>query len=163
MTEEYMEFIVSEITQGASNTYAEREIPMPVSENENLAVVVHKVDIALSHPGTSDDNYAEVYTSLHERPESNVVTRGAVGGIAYHRVVLEAGTAEGTLSEYATWFGSLEYTELYLPPVLVARRAIYVGINSGGCSVVKQCNCRIGYTIRKISRDAFIAALVGSA
>lgn len=162
IAEEFMEFIVDGVAitgagpGGGYSAVAEAEINMPVSENENLAVCIHHVDFYPSTLVPEDASQNELEGGLSRRSGFQTTTRDL---IAQYAVIYTNGQAQGTLTEYAHMVERGSRLWDFAPPILIAQRTLYFFARNFN-NVTQTMNVRIGYTIRKVSKDVFIAALV---
>ena len=73
---------------------------------------------------------------------------------------VSAGGVQGSLSEYFRNIYENPAHWRFDPPVLVAKDTLFLGVVGTGNANAKSARIRIGYTLQKVSVEAFIAALV---
>lgn len=162
--ERFMEFIHADVTSSATGDAGVEaaEIHMPVSENENLACLIHRVDFLVNMLLTADLAAAtNIWRggSLNTFPAADHADMliGVPGCLAMY-IWGATTSAAGVLSNQEG-----ERAWLFDPPLLIARRQLYVAAyRSVGVANDTNCRINIGYTVEKVSKDAFIAALVGA-
>jgi len=170
--DEYMEFIFSPMNDvqglgpaGGYGAFNQKEIYMPVSENEQLACIIHQVEFYTSHVYPADGVQVAMNASLSKHFRSSFSTIGSdFGMLAYYTEDYGFGLDSGTLSDYWTRKTRPDSGMLWKfdPPLLIAQRTLYHGARTYNMPEANQvAHLRIGYTLRKVSKDAFIAALVG--
>ena len=157
----FMEFLRGTITMSAATTYTELEIRTPVSKTEELAMLIHQVRWDIAKPTATDAATVRVAASLHDRPQTDTAQISDPGCISRHSLFAEAGVTEGTLSEFATFDLREGWVYYFTPPLLYAKDAIYLGVNSDHATLLVLAQVRIGYTLERVSSADFIAALVG--
>lgn len=154
----YMEFLrFPSREQAVIDTYMETVIPTPCSGNENLAMLIHQIKIRVDHPQFVAGVEVYVNASVHDRQRSSVSGEMNVGCLMrYMRYIwVDAG------GQYQWQAGELDaITQYFDPPILYAKQNIYFGLNSGNCISVRGGYAAIGYTLEKVAKDDFIAALV---
>jgi len=160
----FMEFIVADVTDTAPADIGVASVPiqMPVSENENLAVLIHKVNFLLNAILTAD--LAAAASGINRQaglctfpPASHADMLIGVDGCLAMQIIWWTQSANGDMTGeegHGKWN--------FDPPILVARRQLYLGAQrSAGIGSATNARVQIGYTVEKVSRDAFVAALVG--
>ena len=157
----FLEFLRGRVTMTAAGAYAETQIRTPVSKTEELAMLIHLIDAKVAIAPPEDALTTETWSSLHDRPRTDVAPLDDPGCLWHHLVFIQAGVTEGTLTEYSTYWVD-EINRLYLsPPILYAKDTIYVGVDCTHASYLASTILRIGYTLERVSSQDFIAALVG--
>ncbi|MBA7709763.1 hypothetical protein ES703_118688 [subsurface metagenome] len=155
--ERYMEFMRDVVSQDVVDTYTEKAIPCPVSGNENLAMLIHMIVGTMEPcvPVLTEDN--EVIAAVHDR--SMTLTGGwrYPGTLLYHHHGYNSTLSAAGLGYVRTSAIQIMY---FNPPVLYAKAYIYHCINSELATDRRSHEIAIGYTIEKVTKDAFIAALV---
>ena len=143
------------------NTYVEDAYPMPVSENENLAMLIHKI---MMRPGEPD-----LIASTKTENDVQLTSQSNPAPVAWHdeSVIMRRDVSYNFLGVITTapveWETSpMPHIEYYDPPLLYARRNMYLGVlgKNNGVGVVMNCYVYVYYTVEKVSKEAFIAALV---
>lgn len=150
-----MEFLRSKATQTAINTYIEEQIPTPTSKTENMAMLIHSVElIPLSLVDTTPTNADSVSVHLARKSSTFTLTLSNPDLIAYFNAV----TALNAIFNGVSIRGQQKTT--FDPPLLYPKANLYLGMNTVGMATVKYAECKIGYTLEKVSREDFISALV---
>ncbi|MBA7707642.1 hypothetical protein ES703_116518 [subsurface metagenome] len=155
--ERYMEFLRNVITQVTINTFIEEQLPTPATGNENMAMLIHMI-IGSAEPGLGEVlKDVELIAAIHDR--SMTLTGGwrYPGTLMYHHYGINA-----TLSAAGLVYKREDSLQVvyFNPPVLYAKSFIYHALNSEECAHIRSHEIAIGYTLEKVSKDAFIAALV---
>lgn len=170
--EEYMEFISFDRagnSSGAGGTgggFVAYEIPLPVSENEQIAMAIHMIDIDIC-PVTDLENesveghyYRIAMLSTWQPLVAEDVGRGGRydAGVLWHNEWMK--NTEETLLSVTTYPLQFRPSVIYYnPPILIARRSLWLGIISNAYTD-GDVRGKIGYTLRKVSRDKFIDAML---
>ena len=81
-------------------------------------------------------------------PDNPLLVGGAVFG------------KEIKLATNGMYIDRIHDTIYFDPPILYAKNKIYMGMNSAGQGAVKTAYAALGYTLEKVDKDDFIAALV---
>ncbi len=156
ISERYMEFLRGKVVMSAIDTYKEDVIPVPTSRTEELAMLIHEI---VAHTATPTMQAGAVtLSSWHVADRALDHTKNVFepGILAYG--MNEANDLPAGLLSYA---GYLRICHFYFdPPILYAKASIYFGIETEGEAAPQWGMCRIGYTLEKVSKDAFIAALI---
>jgi hypothetical protein len=161
MPDRYMEFLNASVRQSAANTYTQEEVDLPVSENENLAMLIHRIDLFVDTPDIVDATWTRVAGQLTWRSEAGMIWWDDPSLIARLDEDISTGQAQGTLSEFFDHRRLGANVYIFQPAVLVAQRQIFIATDGDGCAAAMGCVARIGYTIEKVSKEAFISSLVG--
>jgi len=156
-SERYLEWIGFHIDEQAPNTYTEVPIELPTSENETLALLLHRIEFEMEHGERIPGLITHVDTGLRHRsgvgyPHINVPD--VIASVDLELCIEAAGVHTGRVADTIV-------PKLFDPPILVATRQIYLFIQGANNVGASECYGRIGYTLEKVSREAFIAALVG--
>ena len=155
----FLEFVRNQVTESGANTYTEDEVQMPTSRTERLAMLIWSIQMEISFPDIED--------AQGNRVDSHLADSEATARQRYHNTGVlfagawetSAGAAAGTLSEYMFNEKTGPLYVRFDPPVLYAKSTIFHGIVGIGNSSVKTAQVMIGYTLEKVSTEAFIAAL----
>jgi len=165
MADRFMEFIRASIvsTNVGDAGVKSAEIQMPVSENENLAVLIHKVNFLFNafltaDLGASSSGAARQTGLCTFPPKVHADMLVNTPGCLAMSILWWTQSASGDMTGEE---GHREWD--FNPPLLVAKRSLYVGAYRGtGLTTETSAMVSIGYTVEKVSKDAFIAALVGA-
>ena len=162
----FLEMINGEIEVEVDGTvnWAKYAIDMPVSENENLACLVHYLWMMprslAAYVKTAVGSYGSVAMLSLWEPLSNadvvdgMKRQGVIHWIDDVYSVAVAGQACG-------WTTQKTNPIYFDPPILIAQRRLWFSAGQAGANdetIVAGFN--IGFTVEKVSRDDFISALV---
>ena len=165
----FMEFIswnISGAVDQGNATWAMDTIKLPVSGTELLALLIHSIHIETGHVSLelykAGGEYRQIASlSLRKPAYGEVVERFDPAGLAFinHCVVM----VETALSNFGYMARPTVEYKTFDPPILIAQSEIYVSGEVRSTVAQDQqmaCSGRIGYTLEKVSKDDFIAALV---
>jgi len=156
----YMEFLRKYLKETAANTWTCEEIPTPASKTELMAVLIHQIRFWIPMPAARDGLRCEFMAQLISRDSNEPLSADDPGYIHGVCTAIECGTAEGTLDEYE-WTRMQGAETLYFnPPLLYAKDKLYLGVKGTNLLVPYDAVVVIGYTLERVSREEFIAALV---
>ncbi|MBA7550795.1 hypothetical protein ES705_43318 [subsurface metagenome] len=151
----YMEFLRGKAQQTANNTYAETQIPTPTSKTENMAMLIHSVELVPSALAPiTPANAAVMEAHLAKRTQAAVITLIDPDLIANYHVL----TILNAVFNELAFRG--EQKQTFDPPLLYPHANLFLGISTSGFASTRFVECRIGYTLEKVSREDFISALV---
>jgi len=156
-----MEFLRNRVQQTVVNTYAEEEIPTPCSTTEEMAMLIHFIHCHTDDPQVTEGDYSAITTGLWRHSQTGGLTMQDPDCIFSYGQSVMAGRYEGTLSEYWEYYKDPQV--LYFdPPILYAKSVIYHGLGTvqQPAGAMKTSDICIGYTLEKVSKADFIAALV---
>ena len=151
----FMEFLRGNVVQAAINTYAELQVPTPASKTENMAMLIHSIEI---HPSRLVDttptngDFMEVHVAKASKAASAFIHDPDILATYKVETVINAGVGE--IQET----GQQVYK--FNPPILYPKTNLYIAISSVGLAATAGGKVRIGYTLEKVSREDFISALV---
>ncbi|MBA7551841.1 hypothetical protein ES705_44391 [subsurface metagenome] len=156
ISERFMEFIRGRVIEAGIDTYTEDAMPVPTSRTEELAMLIHKVMVNVATPTMQAASVT--LSSWHVADRSYVSTRDRSypGILAYGS--REANDLPAGLFSYPGDRPQFVYD--FDPPILYAKALIYLGFASEGEAAPQWCKVAIGYTLERVSKDAFIAALI---
>jgi len=166
----FLELINGEIEVGVngSQNWEKLAIDLPVSENESLAVLVHYLwmcprSLASMLLKAGDNAYGSVaMLSLYEPLSSGDVQDGMKrqGVILWIDDVVSL--VESALTTFQLHWTTHRSNPIYFdPPLLIAQRRIWFSATQAGANEqVIVAGFSLGYTVEKVTRDQFIAALV---
>lgn len=147
----FMEFIREVVTETGANTETRKEISMPTSRMESLAVLIHSVSLELnSIADWSGDDSVEI--ALKDN-DNNGATLNYDGVISSLKLQSDITTSGGGLSR-------MEKTEYFDPPVLYSKKSAWLDIKGISQANAQSASVKIGYTVDKVDKDSFISALV---
>jgi len=151
----YMEYLRAKALQTTMNQYIETQIPTPTSKTENLAMLIHSIELVPSMilaiaPANSDI----MQVHLSKRSQTAVKTILDPDTLAFYHITT---TLNAVFNGYAIR-GAEKHT--FDPPILYPHANLFVGIDCTGFASTRFVECRIGYTLEKVSREDFISALV---
>lgn len=157
--ERFMEFIGGQllITAGTEGVQQELELDLPTSKTETMAMLIHliELDIADINGQAGDRVQSNVYLSKSSMPSKFRYHGSDI--LAWYCLLYEMTVAAGECYIYESG-SKLTY---FNPPILIARDKLYLGHKGYEYDAVSTyVTGRIGYTLEKVSREAFIAALV---
>ena len=156
-----MEFIVTRANEAVAGTMFEEEIYLPSSKTETLAMLIHKVAIDITSLERIDATQTMVIAGLSKRSNPSSTRYGCDPAIiAGYGAALDCGMMEGTLSEFKVFQEYGEQVTYFDPPILIARDRLWLVAKTYNQLSLTFVTCVIGYTLEKVTRDAFIAALV---
>ena len=168
----FMEFIGWNISgpiavPDPTNTWAMDTIKLPVSGTELLALLIHSIHIEVGHVSLENykagGEYRQVASlSLRKPAVGEVIERYDPAGLAFVSYAVCCVETALSVFGYVATPGTIQY-KTFDPPILVAQSEIYVsGEARSDVAQAQQmaCSGRIGYTLEKVSKDDFIAALV---
>lgn len=157
--ERFMEFLAAYVCQSVADVSKYIDMPLPVSENENLAVLVHRIEFEVNVP-TAIFNAAigvDAFLSKSQTmPTPPYIAKSEI--VDSYQRMFRMWTVNDAFMDGG--MGIQQAIHLFDPAILIARRTLYLHINSSATTVLNDATCRLGYTIEKVSKDAFIAALV---
>lgn len=151
----FMEFLRAIAIQPAINTYGQTQIPTPTSKTENMAMLIHQIElipnaVVDAAPVTGDT----VMLHLTSASKTTIAEPNDPDNLAYFKAV----TLLNAVWHGITYLGSM--MSKFDPPILMPKANLYVGIHSAGMAATHEVTAKIGYTLEKVSREDFISALV---
>ncbi|MBA7703837.1 hypothetical protein ES703_112634 [subsurface metagenome] len=151
----FMEYLRASAIQTAANAYKETTIPTPTSKTENLAMLIHSIEMVpaalIDTTPTNADNVTVHVSKLTKTGARDISDPDILG---YFRSY----TALNAVFNQCLLTGSM--TQKFDPPILYPHTNLYLGISTVGYTAITNVACRIGYTLEKVSREDFISALV---
>lgn len=155
MVERYMEFLNCQIYNPIDEGFTIVESQCPTSTIESMAMLIHMISFRLYMPPPSAGVVSAHVAELVNRLINDTIDEYDSGLIARCRALVEQ-TGAGV----AFWFEAP--TEHYFnPPILYAKSSLFFCAKGTNTERTIKAECRIGYTLEKVTKDAFIAALVG--
>ncbi|MBA7706001.1 hypothetical protein ES703_114845 [subsurface metagenome] len=151
-----MEFLTLFHRGGAAGILTEGEIPLPTSANENLAVLIHQIDLMVTIPSDGIENLGALSTVSYIHMAESFPNSAMPGMLIKREVYM----VESGVTGQHFQVNQEHFMKYFDPPVLVAKNKLYVIQKSAGCAD-KSVDAVIGYTLEKVSKDDFIDALVG--
>ncbi|MBA7553689.1 hypothetical protein ES705_46285 [subsurface metagenome] len=151
----FMEFLRAIVTQTAINTFAEVQIPTPTSKTENMAMLIHSIQMQPNNlVDTTPTNLDTVSVQMSKVSKTGVKFIHDPDILAFYQAL----TNLDTVYNGVTFKG--HEIQTFDPPILYPHANLYFGIYTVGLTNVEIGRCRIGYTLEKVSREDFISALV---
>ncbi|MBA7709591.1 hypothetical protein ES703_118512 [subsurface metagenome] len=151
----FMEYLRANAIQTTMNVYVETQIPTPTSKTENMAMLIHSIEL---HPSTPADaapaNGDTVSLQLSKTSKSAIMTLAVADIIAKYKVQTV------TNATYLQLYEIGQQKQTFDPPILYPHANLYFATNTVGFAAVTSAYIRIGYTLEKVSREDFISALV---
>ncbi len=151
----FMEYLRANVLQSAVDTFTEKEIRCPTSKTENMAMLIHEIEI---HPLMLIDatpTNADVIHGQVTKKSKDALT------LLYDPDLLSLFSTYTALNAV---FNQLLYrgtmTRKFDPPILYPRASMFLGVHTAGMTATVRIAVRIGYTLEKVSREDFISALV---
>ena len=158
--ERYMEFLRSTVEESAAATYTETVIHCPVSENEQLAMLIHSIEWWIESPETIDTKESSLQAHLAMASKTAIARLKDRDVLSIITSTHQAGFVEGTLTEFVRTWVRRQWILYFNPPILYPRRVLYLAVAGTENVAAYEADVRIGYTLARVSREAFIAALV---
>ena len=157
----FMEFLRGKVIMTVAEAYTEKEIRTPVSKTEELAMLIHQIQVKMTAPPPVDAAIRETTMHIADRTSNVILELDDPSSLFWHVCFVNFGTVEGTLSEAMVYWVPEVIRVNYNPPILYARDSIYLAVDSNHTTALPQVTCQIGYTLERVSSADFIAALVG--
>jgi len=156
-TEALMEFIDQYLRMAVINTREELEFSVPTSRTELMAMLIHDVWFNIPACDRRTNIAVRSAISLNRKRGANMIPRLDSDVIASHWESVWVHPSDTCIYVTYGWFPHWHFD----PPVLVARDTLFLALYSENFMEEGQySNLRIGYTLERVSQDAFIAALV---
>ena len=151
----FMEFLRARVLQTAANTYEEVQIPTPTSKTENMAMLIHSIELApasIVDPAPTTLDSCHIHVAKRSKTIAGVLDDPDI--LAYYSglTILDA------VFHMVYFTGSDKH--IFDPPILYPHANLFAGISTTGFTGVTNAKVRIGYTLEKVSREDFISALV---
>ncbi|MBA7551421.1 hypothetical protein ES705_43961 [subsurface metagenome] len=151
----FMEFLRAEVTMAIVDTYEEVQIPTPTSKTENLAMLIHSIEL---EPATYADSTPVSLDTLHLQLTKRSKTEPVYLDDPDLLARFASTTILDTVANHILTTGH-QKTD-FNPPILCTKTNLYLGLNTNGFTTICIARCRIGYTLEKVSREDYISALV---
>ena len=155
----FLEFLRDRVVESAANTFTESEIKTPASRSESLAMLIWMVEFFLPFPSVEDGEQNVLQAHLAKKSQSAIINLEDSDLIAIVRSEVDAGGAQGSLSEYQV-VAKTELIQRFDPPILYPKAEMFLGIAGVGNAAALAVSARVGYTLEKVNAGDFIAALV---
>lgn len=157
----FTEYLRGNLLESGANTFTELEIATPVGRSEDIVMLIHGVTMFVGDPDIEDAQTNLVQIHLHNATRLAISTPDVAGNIYFHDEANSVGVIQGTLSEFQHYFSRGDpYFRMYQPPRLYAKASIFMGIVGTGNANPKRMQMRLEYTLARVSKEEFIAALV---
>jgi len=151
----FMEFLRASVVLTAADAYTETQIPTPTSKTENLAMLIHSIELdPAAVVDATPTNADESKVHLSKRTQTIWKNIGDPDILAHFK----AKTHLAAIFHHLAISGSMKHT--FDPPILYPHANLFLGMDTVGWTSVTSAVCRIGYTLEKVSREDFISALV---
>jgi len=150
----YMEFLRGKIAMIGAKTYAEVEIRTPVSRTEELAMLIHMIEAKVVKVPMVSTETNDALCHLCDRPSDDIRGVEEPECLFHHLVFSDFETSA------VQFFAQEIRVQLFNPPILYAKDALYLGVNSTHLMNLSTATMRIGYTLERVSSKDFIAALI---
>ena len=153
--ERFMEFISKRLEESAAGVYTEAVIPTPCSQTEQFAMLIHRIDGHMEPPEVVGAAITVSALALNKASKSEGV------GIDDPDCLFEGlSKVDAVVAATPNFINCGQFVRRFDPPILYAKSQIYLGVwGNNNVGTMTQV-CRIGYTLEKVSKDAFIAALI---
>lgn len=148
----FMEFLNIRVNQAVANTWTTAPWATPSSKTEKMAMLIHKIifeHTILDAP--AQDDHTLLILSTQALDQDYPISDPRI--IAKMIKVFEALTSGGAYEDQI-------FEMNFNPPILYPKASIHLGIDCSGQANPEDGFCKIGYTLEKVSDEAFIAALV---
>ncbi len=147
----FMEFMRMETARAAGPSEVLSEgFDTPTSKTEKMAMLIHQIHLFCPIAKTADGE-VKVAISEHELELSSDVDLGEPGVITKMECFALTTPAEIHPVEHQITY--------YRPPILYAKRKIWLTVNVEGATN-KKASATVGYTLEKVTQEDFISALV---
>jgi len=148
--ERFMEFLRIIGQQSANDTNTTFMIQTPTSKTEAMAMLIHQIDYQYDDHSKVDHSQAMV-----------IVDRdvGAIGKWITDQECIDAVRYKQKFTTTGLAYLNVIQKHTFDPPILYSRAAIGMQIRSTTTGAQKWGRVRIGYTLEKVSKMAFIEAL----
>ncbi|MBA7683265.1 hypothetical protein ES703_91627 [subsurface metagenome] len=153
----FMEFLRHENPGAADGILEEIAINLPTSGNENLAVLIHQIDLMVTIPSGGTENLGAVSLVSYIHAAEKFPSSNEAGMLMKREVYMVVSGEAGQFFQV----NQEHFMKYFSPPLLVAKDKIYILSKATGCEG-KSVKVIIGYTLEKVTKDDFIDALVGS-
>lgn len=156
----FTEYLKAFVTESAANTYTEKEYRIPTSKTELMAMLIHDIWVPEGCTELVEGTVTKVSWHIAEHSMTTIRPWRFDGILLGGRHDTHAGDVEGTLSEYFWDNWNAPRHVHFDPPMLYARDAIWVGVLGAAATAPRTVAFVIAYTLEKVSRQDFIAALI---
>ena len=156
----FMEYLRGHLSHDGGTTVDTLRILTPSSKTEKLAMLIHQITLIVQQPAFNAGSWQFCDAVItDESHEGDDIVPWMEDSSVLHRVRQWA--QEGIIAGTWTRWREGEETIEFDPPVLYPKAAIYLEMEvSDPQAAGKYSSCMIGYTLEKVSDEAFIAALV---
>ncbi|MBA7707873.1 hypothetical protein ES703_116757 [subsurface metagenome] len=150
-----MEYLRGSVIMAAANAYTEVVLQTPTSKTENMAMLIHEIDLRPSKlvaitPASTDTMSVQCTkaskTGFTKISDPDVLAR--------YLTYTHLDAVFNYLAEHGSQLTKFD------PPLLYPKSQIYIAVVSSGFDATVDLHARIGYTLEKVSREDFISALV---
>lgn len=162
MVERFMEFVGGNISiPTGAGALVKATLPIPSSKTEMFAFILHRIDITMAPPmfQSKAENYYDRAFGIFKSDVASVV--GFDDASTIWRVDSFHNFIETALSNMSQISESWQLETQFNPPILIAQDLLYIVAQNGSpVNEARVLRFRLGYTLEKVSREAFIASLV---
>ena len=157
----FLEFVSAHALQSVADTDLQVAFDIPTSETELLAFLIHRIDwegnvpVGIAAAAIGIDGYLTTTIATPAGLGTHINWPSLVD--CYMRMARYGTTTDDQLESD---LGDQHRIHHFDPPILIAQRTLYLTIHTSASTVVNDVAIRLGYTLEKVSREAFIAALV---
>ena len=155
-----MEFIRGAVTMSGANTFTEVEVATPASRSEKLAMLIWRIAWFPNNPVHIDGSEVSLRMQLARDTQAAILAAEDDDLVSNIQVVSRMGTAQGSLSEYASVFVRGALLEYFQPPLLYAKQSIFLGVDTVSDNTARSGAFVLGYTLERVPAELFIASLV---
>jgi len=156
-----MELLNIQADEISINTTAEYKIQTPVSKSESLAMLIHFLRFELPPNSQIDTLIVDTHVQLRRRSSSTgSLARNDPSVIATYAEFVSVGKVAGAAEKAIAYTSEGSKLVYYDPALLIAQSVLYLSVKSYNETVVRYGHCQIGYTLGKVSKESFIAALI---
>lgn len=148
----FLEFLNEDCLESGANTYTEVQISTPCSKTEELAMLIHKITYDFDELMNLQSADA-LLCQLCRTTQSGILDMDNSEQIDKAGIIADVLTSGGGPIQ-----NIIEHH--FNPPILYAKSKIFFSVKGISQSAARECSVRIGYTLEKVDKDAFIDALV---
>ena len=155
MVEEYMEFLMGVAMQDVIDApKKDVDVALPTSRTERLVMCVHQIRFDMgAELVDAADTRKLAFACLARQTECWALD------ISDPRVVDRATAMTDIVNTGLAKWSECEI-HYFDPPFILADRQLWFSFDTTNFNAISKAEFRIGYTLRKVSESAFIAALV---
>ena len=155
-----LEFLRGTVVEPSANTFTEAEISTPASRSEKLAMLVWYIEMDIEVPTIEDAQNNSVQGQLTSTSQTAMIRLDNPDLIWGNLKRRQAGTVQGSLTEYYSEPVFKPTFVQFAPPFLYAKAEMFLQVLSTGEPSVHRVSVKVGYTLERVPAELFIAALV---